>query len=130
MALGDIHQPLHVGGVYFDKTCKVQVDPNVAGAGQANFGIGRTIAETVGGNKIAMPDGDLLHHYWDDETVESVVRLAKLKNTSARSLAHCRLLTQRSCLGRGHAQSDKAHAFFGYGEAIKQLLCNATRTVS
>lgn len=85
--VGDIHQPLHVGAVYYDDTCKNQVDPNVKGKGKHKFGIGKTIAETVGGNNIAMPDGDSLHHFWDDDTVEGAIRLANLPSASARSLA-------------------------------------------
>ena len=41
--VGDLHQPLHVGAIYYDKTCQRVVDPNVLGAGQPNFGIGSKI---------------------------------------------------------------------------------------
>lgn len=86
--VGDIHQPLHVGAIYFDETCKNPVDPNVTGAGQPNFNIGRFIAETVGGGKITMlPEGDGLHHFWDDDTVEGAIRLANLNSSSAPKLA-------------------------------------------
>jgi hypothetical protein len=86
--VGDIHQPLHVGAAYFDKTCKKRVDPNDEGKGQPNFWIGRFVAETVGGGKITMlPDGDGLHSFWDDDAVEGAIRLAKLKSSLATSLA-------------------------------------------
>jgi len=49
--VGDVHQPLHVGAMYFNRDCGVSVDPNVVGAGLPKFGIGTTVAETVGGRK-------------------------------------------------------------------------------
>lgn len=54
--VGDLHQPLHVGGVYLDKQGKL-VDPD---AGPEN-----PATETQGGNLIQ--DQNLnLHHEWDD----------------------------------------------------------------
>jgi S1/P1 Nuclease len=54
--LGDLHQPLHVGGVYLDNQGKL-VDPD---AGPEN-----PATETQGGNLIQ--DQNLnLHHEWDD----------------------------------------------------------------
>src|SRR5258708_429149 len=41
--VGDIHQPLHVGAKYFDKTCQRSVDPNI-GATPPAFGLGDTLA--------------------------------------------------------------------------------------
>jgi hypothetical protein len=49
--VGDIHQPLHVGAKYFDKTCQTSVDPNIGGT-PPTFGIGDTVAMTMGGNLI------------------------------------------------------------------------------
>src|SRR5262249_29209618 len=49
--VGDIHQPLHVGAKYFDKTCQTSVDPNIGGT-PPTFGIGNTSAMTMGGNLI------------------------------------------------------------------------------
>ena len=49
--VGNIHQPLHVGAVYFDQNCEEVVDLNVLGAGVPNFGIGspwhRPMVETT-----------------------------------------------------------------------------------
>ena len=61
--LGDLHQPLHVGQVYFDTTCERIVDANAS----------RTIeaVSTLGGNLIKMPSGPAnnLHLYWDSNTI-------------------------------------------------------------
>jgi S1/P1 Nuclease len=80
--VGDIHQPLHVGAKYFDKSCENSVDPNVAGQ-PPKFGIGDTIAETVGGNLIyltapapAVPPHENLHFYWDGTTVVHAMQAA------------------------------------------------------
>lgn len=35
--VGDVHQPLHVGAVYYDKDCGNIVDPNVLAANEPNF---------------------------------------------------------------------------------------------
>ena len=51
--VGDIHQPLHVGAKYYDKNCTKGVDPNREGE-PPTYGIGKTIAETVGGNLISL----------------------------------------------------------------------------
>src|SRR5436190_1898278 len=50
--VGDIHQPLHVGALYFGETCRISVDPNRGPGGPPKFGIGTTVAETIGGNLI------------------------------------------------------------------------------
>ncbi|MGA2128852.1 MAG: S1/P1 nuclease [Xanthobacteraceae bacterium] len=85
--VGDVHQPLHVGAKYFDKDCETSVDPNVAGVGLPNFGIGATIVETMGGNLIlladpppAVPPADNLHFYWDGAAVFQAMRAANLAN--------------------------------------------------
>ena len=44
--VGDLHQPLHVGALYFDRDCEEPVDPNVVGAGLPGFGIGSTVVST------------------------------------------------------------------------------------
>ena len=95
--VGDIHQPLHVGAKYFDKSCEKGVDPNVVGAGQPKFGIGASVAETVGGNLIilaapapAVPPADNLHLYWDGAAVLQAMRgdnLAGDEQDFARLLA-------------------------------------------
>jgi hypothetical protein len=51
--VGDLHQPLHVGALYFDRDCEEPVDPNVVGAGLPGFGIGSTVVSTHGGNDLA-----------------------------------------------------------------------------
>jgi hypothetical protein len=71
--LGDIHQPLHVASLYFDKDCQHVVDPNTFGTGQPNFGLGTTVAETTGGNDLTKGSNNL-HHYWDDRFVDKAMK--------------------------------------------------------
>jgi S1/P1 Nuclease len=79
---GDIHQPLHVGAVYFDDVCEDQVDPNVAGAGKPNFGIGTSIVSTNGGNDMKLPGEQSFHvKFWDEGTVTGAMRLAGRSKT-------------------------------------------------
>jgi hypothetical protein len=80
--VGDIHQPLHVGAKYFDKTCQTSVDPNVGGT-PPTFGIGNTSAMTMGGNLIllvapppAVPPASNLHLYWDSTAVVRAMQAA------------------------------------------------------
>jgi hypothetical protein len=77
--VGDIHQPLHVGSIYFDKeTCKQIKDPTVSG------GMG-TVASTIGGNAIqlvalapapAAPPADNFHLFWDSTAVNNAMQAA------------------------------------------------------
>ena len=77
--VGDIHQPLHVGSIYFDKeTCKQIKDPTVSG-GMA------TVASTIGGNAIqlvalapdpAAPPADNFHLFWDVTAVNNAMQAA------------------------------------------------------
>jgi len=71
--MGDIHQPLHVAALYYDKDCHDVVDPNVVGAGLQNFGIGMSVSETTGGNDL-MKGSNNLHHYWDDNAVDKAMK--------------------------------------------------------
>ena len=71
--VGDIHQPLHVASLYYDKDCHDVVDPNVVGAGLPNFGIGTLVSETTGGNDL-MKGSNNLHHYWDDNAVDKAMK--------------------------------------------------------
>jgi len=80
--VGDIHQPLHVGAKYFDASCEKTVDPNVVGK-PPKFGIGDTVAETRGGNLIALaapaptvPLATNLHYYWDGAAVVRAMQAA------------------------------------------------------
>lgn len=80
--VGDIHQALHVGAKYFKDDCETSVDPNEAGT-PPRFGIGETIAQTVGGNLIyldgpapAVPLADNLHLFWDGATVVRAMQAA------------------------------------------------------
>lgn len=80
--VGDIHQPLHVGAKYYDSTCKKAVDPNRTGK-PPTFGIGETVAETVGGNRIlltakdpAVPPAKNLHFFWDGAAVVQAMQAA------------------------------------------------------
>src|SRR5262249_34329971 len=84
--VGDIHQPLHVGSIYFDRECDDVVDPNVVGAHIPNFGIGTIVAETTGGNDL-MRGTQGLHSYWDDNTVEGAMRAANIHNGSIKDFA-------------------------------------------
>jgi hypothetical protein len=83
--VGDIHQPLHVGGIYFDKdTCTEVKDPT----DPTKFPNGvKDVASTAGGNAIklvalapdpAAPPNEHLHLYWDGNTVNDAMRAAGL----------------------------------------------------
>ena len=72
--VGDVHQPLHVGELYFDKDCQTIVDPNVVAADQPNFGIGTSIIPTKGGNYLTFGKKNL-HSYWDGDAVIGAARL-------------------------------------------------------
>lgn len=74
--VGDIHQPLHVGALYFDNGCEHPVNPNKAGKAP-DFGIGTTVADTTGGNDLYLSGGEInLHHYWDDIAVSAAAGVA------------------------------------------------------
>jgi hypothetical protein len=85
--VGDIHQPLHVGAIYYDRECDDVVDPNVVGAGQANFGIGSTVASTTGGGDLKISSSKSLHSYWDGNTVKGAMRLLNIRNGSVEDFA-------------------------------------------
>jgi len=85
--VGDIHQPLHVGAVYFDKDCAAVVDPNVAGARLPGFGIDSTIASTKGGNELKISSSRNLHAYWDGGTVKGAMRLVGVRDQSIEGFA-------------------------------------------
>jgi S1/P1 Nuclease len=78
--VGDIHQPLHVGSIYFDKdTCKQVKDPNDVPGGLGG------VAKTIGGNAIqlaalapdpAAPPIDNLHLFWDAIAVNNTMKAA------------------------------------------------------
>lgn len=80
--VGDIHQPLHVGAVYFDHECANVVDPNIVGAGKPNFGIGTIVVDTTGGNDLMISQSKSLHAYWDDSAVLGAMRLDGVRNKS------------------------------------------------
>jgi hypothetical protein len=93
--VGDIHQPLHVGSIYFDKqNCATMVDPNDVPGGMAN------VVSTTGGNLIylrppepgsfAVGPADNLHFFWDGAAVVEAMRVRGLTGSEeafARSLA-------------------------------------------
>jgi len=85
--VGDIHQPLHVGAIYFDRECAQVVDPNVVGAGQPDFGIGSTVASTRGGNDLKISKSQNLHSYWDGGTVTGAMRLLGIRDKSIDDFA-------------------------------------------
>jgi hypothetical protein len=75
--VGDIHQPLHVGSAYYDKTnCTTQVDPTTLPGGLSS------VAAVNGGNYVllasaippAAPPSDNLHLYWDTSVVNHAMR--------------------------------------------------------
>jgi hypothetical protein len=74
--VGDIHQPLHVGSIYFDRQCDTVVDPNKAGVGKPNFSIGTLIGATTGGNDLLTGKSANLHHYWDANAVAAAMSAA------------------------------------------------------
>jgi hypothetical protein len=85
--VGDIHQPLHVGAKYYEKTCRKGVDPNKTSQ-PPDFGIDKTIAETQGGNKILLIAKDpaaassaQLHLFWDLTTVAQAMQAAGLHDS-------------------------------------------------
>jgi len=87
--VGDIHQPLHVGAKYFDKTCHKGVDPNRTGT-PPTFGIGESVAETIGGNRIvliakppAVPPAKNLHFFWDGAAVAQAMQAAGVGGSEA-----------------------------------------------
>jgi hypothetical protein len=85
--VGDIHQPLHVGAVYFDKDCAAVIDPNVAGAKLPGFGIDSTFASTKGGNELKISKSQNLHAYWDGGTVKGAMRLVGVRDKSIEGFA-------------------------------------------
>lgn len=87
--VGDIHQPLHVGAVYFNAGCKKVVDPSTSGF-TPNFGIGAEIPSTEGGNTLiigqAVPTSSktkpkVLHAFWDVDAVHQAMRVAQFQPT-------------------------------------------------
>jgi hypothetical protein len=80
--VGDIHQPLHVGAIYFDKeTCAKPTDPNDVTGGL------NSVASTLGGNDFllvalapdpAAPPIDNLHLFWDSTAVNVAMQAAGL----------------------------------------------------
>jgi S1/P1 nuclease len=84
--VGDIHQPLHVGAIYYDKDCASVVDPNVVAKNLPEFGIGSTVASTRGGNELKVGSKSL-HAYWDDGTVKGAMRLAGVRDLSIDGFA-------------------------------------------
>jgi hypothetical protein len=98
--VGDIHQPLHVSAVYFDKeTCKQPTDPTKLPGGV------KDVADVVGGNAISLvalapdpaaPPIDNLHLYWDSVTVDNAMLAAGLAGSEQ---GFARLLASRAPAG-------------------------------
>ena len=100
--VGDIHQPLHVGARYYDKTCLRSVDPNEIGQAPT-FGIGQTSVETIGGNNIALmvaapavPFARNLHFYWDGAAVAQAMQAAGTGSTQAAEKEFARILAAKA----------------------------------
>jgi hypothetical protein len=80
--VGDIHQPLHAGSIYFDnETCKQVKDPTGLAGGTDS------VASTIGGNAFqlvalapdpAAPPSDNLHLFWDSTAVNGAMQAAGL----------------------------------------------------
>jgi hypothetical protein len=85
--VGDIHQPLHVGAMFFDETCATPVDPNVVAADEEDFGIGSTIAETHGGNRLMITAKRQLHGLWDGQAVEDAMQLSGVQSGAIEDFA-------------------------------------------
>jgi S1/P1 Nuclease len=86
--VGDIHQPLHVGALYFDRDCEEPVDPNVVGAGMPDFGIGSLVVSTHGGNDLKMRNGESFHvRYWDEGVVKGAMRLPQVHSRTIADFA-------------------------------------------
>ena len=81
--VGDIHQPLHVGQIYYDRAnCTKSVNPNDPAY--------RDALTTQGGNTIkfapdapAVPPAPTLHIYWDAITVARAMRAANYSGDEA-----------------------------------------------
>lgn len=86
--VGDLHQPLHVGSIYFADDCAEVVDPNIVGAGQPNFGIGSTVVSTNGGNDLKLSGKSFHVAYWDEGVVIGAMRLAGVANKSVQEFAN------------------------------------------
>lgn len=94
--VGDIHQPMHVGAIFYDETCKRRVDPNVEGAGLPNFGIGTKVAETRGGGRLMIGSRNM-HTLWDNDAVDGAMMLAGPQHgTSIESFARHLVATAAS----------------------------------
>ena len=77
--VGDVHQPLHVGAIYYDQSCENIVDPNVT--------VGSI--STHGGNDLLLPNKKSFHvYYWDRGVVTGAMRLAGVRNTSINDFAN------------------------------------------
>jgi S1/P1 Nuclease len=80
--VGDVHQPLHVGSLYYDKeTCKQVKDPTGLAGGTGS------VVSTIGGNAFqlvalapdpAAPPNDNLHFFWDGTAVNGAMQAAGL----------------------------------------------------
>ena len=91
--VGDIHQPLHVGALFYDRKCQAKVDPNEYGAFHPEFGLGKTglVAETVGGNALLLTPWNNpfnnLHIFWDRTTVIDAMQAAGVADQSVDTFA-------------------------------------------
>ena len=86
--VGDLHQPLHVGALYFDGDCEDPVDPNVVGAGMPDFGIGSLVVSTHGGSDLKMRNGESFHvRYWDEGVVRGAMRLPEVHSRTIADYA-------------------------------------------
>lgn len=111
--VGDIHQPLHVGAKYFDKACQTSVDPNITDT-PPKFGIGDTVAMTMGGNLILLEE---VHH---EGAAQHSAAGSSADREPASLLGRCRRsssdASSRQCpLGAGLCQAtrDRAPARLG-----------------
>jgi hypothetical protein len=68
--LGDIHQPLHIGAEYFNKSGQT-VNPDISPVAFNDEG-GNTLALFLDGSTQSVGE---LHGYWDNQTVETAIEL-------------------------------------------------------
>jgi hypothetical protein len=80
---GDIHQPLHVGNAYLDRSGAFVMPSRQE---QAD---GVAVASSAGGNALLLEGGRSLHNYWDYALVEDVMR--RVQAQSPQQLAQAAL---------------------------------------
>ena len=91
--VGDLHQPLHVGTVYFDVR-----NPDAPKLVTAPGSVTDKSEEDLGGNKVQVGHGnfDSLHAYWDTKLVERVASTANADKLAAYLKRNVNMTTWRT----------------------------------